>query len=99
MIVSTEISAAGAGPSRTIATTIARKLPDTFRFDERMLAAVRSLPTAKARSRKKTARFQSAVWAVAIATATLAARSVAFRETASLDGRVFTRAYSPYFGR
>src|SRR5258708_1220563 len=43
------MTAAGGPPSRTIARTRARKLPDTLSFDGGVSAAVRSLMTAQAR--------------------------------------------------
>src|SRR5882762_87251 len=54
------MTAAGGPPSRTIARTRARKLPDTLSFDVVVSAAVRSLMTAQARSARASGMFQSA---------------------------------------
>src|SRR3954464_7582164 len=99
-MVSTPMTAAGAPPSSTIATTIARKLPDTFSFDERMLAAIRSLATANTSSSPSVGRSQFAAGEVSTDTTTATARIAAFSAMTVEEGRrIYGSLLSPYFGQ
>src|SRR3954452_19604855 len=86
-MVSTPTSAAGAPPSSTMATTIARKLPDTFSFDERMLAAIRSLAIANVSSSTSVGRSQFASGEVIADATTAATRIAAFNARTGEEGR------------
>src|SRR4051794_2936539 len=80
------MTAAGVPPSNTTATTIARKLPDTWTRDERMRIAIWSLATAKTRRIPAVSRSQLPLGAVSAATARAAASRPAVRTCAKVEG-------------
>jgi hypothetical protein len=82
--------AAGAPPSSTIATTIERKLPDTLSFDERMLAAIRSLAIANPNSISRVSRSQFASGEVSTETIAAVTRIAAFNAMTVEEGRRIT---------
>src|SRR5882757_445973 len=81
------ISAAGGPPSRTIATTIGRKLPESLTF-EVVVTAVRSVKIAKASRIPSSDMSQSAVPAVKTPAITTARRPTTCKPVIVLVGRL-----------